>query len=166
MSLLRVAAAPMRSAPGDVEANLADALRLVDEAACAGANLLVLPEACLTGYRSQRPAELAVDSDCEACASLEEAARRRGIAASYGFIERNPDGPPFVANVVTDGARRLVYRKTNLGEKERGAFSPGNELPVERIAGVAVGVHLCWESHLAHLAEKLRANGAELLLVP
>ena len=47
---LKIAAVQMRSDYGDVEANLAKAERLINEAAQAGAKLAVLPELFNTGY--------------------------------------------------------------------------------------------------------------------
>lgn len=166
MRAMRVAAVPMQSAIGDVQGNLARLVALVGQAAQAGCDLLVLPEACLTGYSSARADEIAVDAGCEACRELERAAQGAGVAVCYGFVERNPQGRPFVTQVVCDGASALVYRKTHLGQREQEAFAAGDDLPVAQVAGACVGVHLCWESHLPQVAATLRAKGAELLLVP
>ena len=166
MKPVRVAVAAMRSVVGDVEGNLGRALRLLDEAAGEKADLLVLPEACLTGYDAARAALIAIEQTDEACAALEAHAAQQGVALCYGLIERNPGGAPFVTQVTTDGTARLVYRKTHLGRTERGVFSAGDELPVAQVAGAAVGVHLCWEAHLPQIAGTLRAKDAELLLIP
>jgi len=73
---------------------------------------------------------------------------------------------PFVTHVVTDGTKRLVYRKTHLGPHEQDFFTAGNHLPVETIADVRMGVHLCWEAHIPQIAATLRQRGAELIIAP
>ena len=73
---------------------------------------------------------------------------------------------PYVTYVVAGQEGRLVYRKTHLGSKEQQAFTAGDELPVARIAGVNVGVQLCWEAHIPDITTTLRAKGAELVLIP
>ncbi|HRS20984.1 MAG TPA: nitrilase-related carbon-nitrogen hydrolase, partial [Clostridia bacterium] len=45
-----IAAAQMNPLIGNLEANLKNTLRLIDEAADHGANLIVFPELCNTGY--------------------------------------------------------------------------------------------------------------------
>ena len=47
---LRVAAAQAESVPGDLAANVATAVPLVEQAADRGARVVVLPELFLTGY--------------------------------------------------------------------------------------------------------------------
>ena len=44
-----MAGAPASGSPGDVRKNEAEAGRLIDRAKAAGADLLILPELCLTG---------------------------------------------------------------------------------------------------------------------
>ena len=106
----------------------------------------------------------------------------KGIAAGHDHIERREStrverflggvsgiaspAKPYVTYVVAGQEGRLVYRKTHLGSKEQHAFAAGDELPVARIAGVDVGVQLCWEAHIPDITTTLRAKGAELVLVP
>lgn len=164
MEPIRVAAVQMLSKPGAVEANAGRLIWLMDRARAKGAQLLCFPEACLTGYRTFSPALIAVSSDDPVIAHVEHEAAKRRLAICYGYIEQGP-GLTYLTQVVTDGETRLVYRKTHLGHVE-GAFTAGDELPVAQIAGVTVGVQLCWESHIPDISTVLRAQGAELLLMP
>ena len=47
---VRVASVQMESAAGDKEANLRKVARFTEEAASRGAEVVVCPECCLTGY--------------------------------------------------------------------------------------------------------------------
>ncbi len=164
MEPIRVAAVQMLSKPGAVEANAGRLIWLMDRAKAQGVHLLCFPEACLTGYRAFSPALIALSPNDPVIAHVEHEAARRHLAICYGYIEQGP-GLTYLTQVVTDGEQRLVYRKTHLGHVES-AFTAGDELPVAEIAGVVVGVQLCWESHIPDISAVLRAQGAELLLVP
>ena len=167
MRELTIAVAQAASFPGCVDRNLDRLHSLAQECAEKEAGLLCLPEAFLTGYDRHAASEMALDAGDPRLEAAEAIACTTGVALSYGYIERNPrGGAPFVTHVVTDGTDRLVYRKTHLGPHEEGFFCVGDQLPVETVAGVRIGVHLCWESHIPQIAATLRHRGAELLIVP
>ena len=167
MRELTIAVAQAVSFPGETDVNLKLLQQLVGESMQQNADLLCLPEAFLTGYNRQLARDIALDAHDSRLTTVEAIARETGMALSFGYIERNPDeARPFVTHVVTDGTRRLVYRKTHLGPHEQDFFTAGNQLPVETIAGVRVGVHLCWEAHFPQVAATLRQRGAELLIAP
>ena len=167
MKELIVAGVQVAGALGAVSANVERMRLWVDRAASSGAQVVFFPECSMTGFEAKRASCLAIDPDDEVLSAFEGYAARRRIAVGYGFIERRDEThAPFNAYVVSDGENRLIYRKTHLGESERAFFSQGESLPVERIAGVCVGLQLCWEGHVPDIATALRAKGAELLLAP
>ena len=162
-----VAAVQMASPAGACEDNAQRMRTLLDEAAGQGAQLVFFPEACLTGYSTDRARDIALAADHACVRAVEEAARELGVAVGFGYIEAVGEGErPFVTYEVFDGARVLTYRKTHLGSREQGVFAAGDSLPVCQAAGACVGVHLCWESHLPDISTTLRARGAEILAVP
>ena len=180
MKELIVAAVQMESIFGDARANADRICKWMGEAVREGAQLVVFPECCLTGYSTARAREVALSDDDSVAVELERYASKLGIAVGYGYIERNglandplmqsalaDDGEkPYVAYVVAGPEGRLVYRKSHLGSREQQAFTAGNELPVARIAGVNIGVQLCWEAHIPDITTTLRAKGAQLVLMP
>lgn len=167
MRELTIAVAQAESASGRTDANLELLQELVNESKSKGAGLLCLPEAYLTGYNRHRARDIAIAADDPRLRRVERIARETGVAISYGYIEQNPQGErPFVTHVVTNGTERLVYHKTHLGPHEQAFFTPGEHLPTKTIAGVCVGVHLCWEGHIPQIAATLRKRGAELLIAP
>ena len=169
MKPLTIAIAQMHPALGDLDANQAAIEAFIAQASEQGAQLLCLPEACLTGYRTARSRGLAIAAGNQHAQAIEKYAREHGLTLSYGFIEENEDpaAAPYVTHVVC-GAQsgRVVYRKSHLGFVERNAFCAGSELVAGTVDGVCVGVQLCWESHIPDISSALRARGAELLLVP
>ena len=167
MQPLTIAVAQMRSTIGDVEGNAHAIERLLDRTAAEGARMLFLPEACLTGYNRDHAVDIALPDFAAAVRMVEENAQMRGVALSYGFVERDEaGGKPFVTQVLYDGNTRAKYRKSHLGPHERDAFQPGNRLLAAEIAGMRVGVQLCWEGHIPQIAATLRAQGAEVIAAP
>ena len=132
-----------------------------------GADIAFFPEGSLTGYTTEHAGEVALELANNASFELEERARSLGIAVGYGLAERDASTDAlYQTYVVADESARLVYRKTHLGRREQGAYSAGNDLPVADIAGIRLGVQLCWEGHIPDIATTLRSKGAELIVEP
>ncbi|MGQ9368264.1 carbon-nitrogen hydrolase family protein [Azospirillum sp. ST 5-10] len=146
--------------------------RAAAAAARRGAGLLVAPEMALTGYAIGADAvrRLAEPRDGPAAARAAAIARRSGVALLYGYPERGADGAVYnaVRLVDADGTARLDHRKTHLyGDLDRAAFAPGDRLaPVVAVAGLRVGVLICYEVEFPELARRLARDGAELIAVP
>ena len=167
MKEITVGAVQMASKMGDAAANAEVIVGWADRAARQGADLVFFPECSLTGYTTDRAAERAVRIDDEAACQVERFAAQRGIAIGYGFAEKREGfDKPFITYVVASADGRLCYRKTHLGASEAASYEAGDELVVAQVAGVRVGVQLCWEGHICDIATTLRAKGAELLLAP
>lgn len=162
-----VAAVQMASELGQAKLNAAYQCRWLERARVSGAQMVFFPECSLTGYSTTKAIDAAITTDDEAIALLEYHASMLGVVAGYGFIERDDMSDlPYITYVVSYGEDRLVYRKAHLGASEKPHFAQGNELPIINVAGVCVGVQLCWEGHIPDVAATLRSKGAELLLTP
>jgi NAD+ synthase (glutamine-hydrolysing) len=181
---LRLALAQVNPTVGDVDGNARIAAESIAEAEEAGAQLVVLPELCLSGYP---PEDLVMRRDfLEAvAAALDSVAADVGaITALVGFPERvaredasDPDPiiDPVAAPahnslaVISEGEVRAVYRKTHLPNyavfDERRYFEPGPEPLVIDVAGVPVGLTICediWVDGPPESAEV--AAGARLIV--
>ena len=143
---LRLALAQINTTVGDVEGNARIASEAIRGAREAGAQLVVLPELCLSGYP---PEDLVLRADFldaigEALEGL--AAETDGITALVGFPERiqrpedrtrnpiiDPVAPPAYNSlaVCAGGEVTAVYRKSHLPNyavfDERRYFEPGPE---------------------------------------
>jgi NAD+ synthase (glutamine-hydrolysing) len=149
---LRVALAQIDTTVGDFAGNA----RLVREATraakAAGAEVVVFPELCLTGYPPRDllevsdflPRQDAVFRDLVAPAEWS-----RGIAVVFGFVASH-DGPGAgrtnAAAVVQDGQVEVAH-KTLLPNydvfDERRYFDPGERPRVVKIKGQRVGLTIC-----------------------
>ncbi|MDR6951087.1 putative amidohydrolase [Ancylobacter sp. 3268] len=157
---------------GNPAANLDRLGAAAQHAAASGADLLLAPEMFLSGYNIGRAALQARAEAPDGPAARHAAilARRHGIALAYGYPERGPGGEIYNAARLVDrtGAVRLTYRKTHLyGSLDRDMFAAGDGLgEVAEIAGLKVGLLICYDIEFPEAARALALAGADVILVP
>lgn len=169
----RVALVQMTCTPADRADNLARAEAAVGRLA-GRAELACLPEAMDLGYDAERVGdrmfELAEPIPGPTSERLGELARGAGIALVAGLVERDPDVPELLYDtaVLLERDGRLVgrYRKTHLYPTEHRWFRPGGELPVFPLAGLRVGVAICFELAYPAIFSTLARRGAQLIVNP
>jgi len=176
-SRLRVAAVQMSSA-GDRDANLADADRLVREAAARGARLVVLPEKwpLLASGEDMRLAAEPLDGPIAGWARA--CARELGIDLVAGsFSELGEDGRAHNTSlhVGPDGELRARYRKIHMFDvvvdgveyRESDDEEAGEEVVVSATDdGVELGLSICYDLRFPELYRILALRGARVLAVP
>jgi predicted amidohydrolase len=156
---------------GDVDANLGRCLEAMDEAARAGAALLVLPECALTGYMYHAREEVAAVALDVAGAEVEtvaENARRLGVTTVVGLLEADDDRLYNTAAMATADGRVVVTRKTHLPMLGADRFvSPGAALgPVVTTSAGCIGVAICYDFRFPEVCRSFALAGAELIAVP
>jgi predicted amidohydrolase len=171
MTTLTVAAAQIACLPGDLQANLASHLAMIETARRRGVDLLVFPELSLTDYLAA--------PDCAALAMMRDEAALTLIAkmagpmtVSVGFIERARDGRVFNAQALLAGGEVLaVHRKLNLPGygclREDEVYAAGDALDAVPLAGGwRVATLICADSWNPALPWLAALSGANLLLQP
>lgn len=149
--------------PGAVRENVARAAGIVREHPQAG--LAVFPELYVGGYDTSTAAELAVAIDGPELAPLYEAAREAQTGILVGLSERRAGRPANSLLAIDAGGRPAgVHRKTALWGGEEAAFEPGDSMTVVELAGLRIGLMICYEIEFPELARALATAGAELLV--
>lgn len=166
MNSLSIALVQMESRVGDVAGNLTAMKRIMRAAKEQGAQIVLFPEASLTGYSSARAAEIALLPSCAQVRELFDLADFLGIAVCFGFFERAESGEVLIAQPLHTAGATLWHRKTHLGKKEQATIQPGQTLETIDVCGVRVGVQVCWETHFSELSTIQRMQGAEVVLMP
>ncbi|MCX7029296.1 MAG: carbon-nitrogen hydrolase, partial [Spirochaetes bacterium] len=118
---LALACAQFVAAPAEVPVNLAKVDALAREAAARGAEVVVFPELCLSGYLPAGEIErFAVALDGPEVSRVAGTAHAARIAIALGFAERAPDGPLYssIVFIGPDGAVVAVQRKAHLFGQE------------------------------------------------
>jgi NAD+ synthase (glutamine-hydrolysing) len=161
---LRLALAQIDPTVGDVEGNVRLISEAIERGRDAGAQAVLLPELCVSGYP---PEDLVLRGDFLDAVreGLEEVASgTEGIVALVGFPERrarsqeevehfdaliDPLPPPAYNSlaVLSEGELQAVYRKCELPNygvfDERRYFEPGTEPAQIEIDGVPIGLTVC-----------------------
>jgi predicted amidohydrolase len=172
MNVVRVGLAQLRCQPLDVVANVAATVQAAREAARAGAAVVVIPELASSGYVLDQDliGSLAESTDQPgpALTAWRECAHELGITLVAGFPERH-NGRIFnsAAVIGPDGDIAEVYRKLHLFSGEHGIFEPGDRgLPVVEVAGVCIGVLICYDLRFPEAVRLLALQGADIIAVP
>ncbi|MFD2264867.1 NAD+ synthase [Lacibacterium aquatile] len=170
--MLALALAQINPTVGDIAGNLALIRKARAEAATQKADLVVLPELCLSGYPPEdlvlKPAFLA------ACRKAIEDLAQDTLDGGPALLVGTP--------MEVDGARRNVVVLLDAGEiqavrlkhdlpnygvfDEKRVFSPGPLPGPISFRGYRLGVLICEDLWKPDVAEALAETGAEILIVP
>ena len=188
MSELRVAVVQSGGCGPDKEANVERLVGLIDRAAEGGADLVVLPELATTPYfagtRNARWYEWAETIPGPATERFADAARRNGTAVIVGLFERTAAGALHNSAVVIDRDGTVVpglrpdgftvpaYRKTfvpsvvtsDIDVDEKFYFSPGQGPCTFDVAGVRLGIVICYDRSFPELWQALVRLGVEVIV--
>jgi predicted amidohydrolase len=167
----QIACAQLAPVFGDVDANRARAAEAVQSAARAGADLVVLPELCTTGYAfadESEACELGEPADGPTLAQWRALAAANQVVIVGGFCEIDAEGSPRNSALVVDhdGSSRL-YRKAHLWDREQLIFVAGNEPPpVIGTSAGRVGIAICYDAFFPEVMRGLALAGADVIAVP
>jgi predicted amidohydrolase len=163
---LTIGVVQMESDPGDVEANLARAERLVAAAAARGANFAVLPEMCTTGgFDSEDLPTLAESIPGPITERLGALAARHRLHLVAGLPEQD-GGRYFNSSVLLspEGQLRGAYRKVHLFSSERRVFGSGDQPAIFDTALGRVALTICYDLVFPEYIRDLVLRGAELIV--
>ena len=179
---MQVAAIQMTSGP-DLDANLAQAGRLVDQAVAAGAQWAATPE--MTGglFADRRAAQAAAmpETGHPALAFFADLAKTRKIWLVIGSLSiRLPDDPSerlanrcYVFNSLGEIAAR--YDKIHLFDavvgdgqpyRESDSYCPGNQPGLVTTPWGKIGLSICFDLRFPALYRHLAQQGARVMMVP
>ena len=176
MRKVKVAAVQMRCTR-DVNMNIANAEKLVREAAADGAQIILLPELFERQYFCQerqyeyyefaKPVE-----ENDAVKHFAKVAEELKVVLPISFYEK--DGKRLfntVAILDADGTNLGIYRKTHIPDdhyyQEKFYFTPGDTgFKAFKTRYGTIGVGICWDQWFPESARCMALQGAELLFYP
>ncbi len=172
IALAQVAVGPQR------EENVQRALRMMADAAQAGAQLIVFPEMSVDPFFPQYRAEkrffdwgVAVPGPL--ANRFQQQATTLGLAAVINLFERAAPGryydcsPVFGAAGDYLGKQRMTHILEGPGYNERYYYWPGDSgYPVFDVGPARIGVAICYDRHFPELMRALALAGAEVIVVP
>jgi predicted amidohydrolase len=174
-----VVAAVQLTSGSDPEENVEAAIALVERAATSGAKYVQLPEYFNYLGPSSGFAAAAESIPGPTTARLARVARSHGIVLHIGsMLETSSSAQKFFnTSVVIDGAGEIVatYQKAHLfdidvpGEvahRESDSISPGVQLVVAEVAGLRLGLSICFDVRFPEMYRQLALHGATVLAIP
>jgi len=168
---MRVAVAQIEPRLGEKERNLEVCVGRMEEAAAAGAQLLVLPECAIPGYMfgsADEALPFAEEIPGPSTELLERECARLGLHVVCGMLERDGDALRNSAVLVSpDEGLAGTYRKTHLPFLGVDRFVvPGDELPVWETPLGRIGIEICYDLRFPEVTRTLALHGADLIAHP
>jgi len=166
----RIAAVQMDIRIGDCDSNLANVEAKTKEAAADGAQLIIFPEAVITGYCYESLEEALAHVEPAPAGSIERITslcRELDVFVAYATLERTGDDQ--VRNVAFLLGRDGVvgrYDKAHLPFMGVDRFTTaGNDAPeVYEVAGIRVGMIICYDLAFPEITRSLALAGADLIV--
>ena len=169
-SKLRIACLQMEPIVGRKEHNVERSLELIERAAAGGANLVVLPELCNSGYVFETREEAnalaeEVPGGPTTKAWMQIAAKHKLVIVA-GIAEREGDSLYNAAAIVGPNGLLGRYRKNHLWGAENLFFEPGNlGMPVFRTGAGRIACAICYDIWFPETFRLAALQGADLLCV-
>jgi predicted amidohydrolase len=168
---IKIACIQMQPAIGNVEANVAHSVALIDRAVGLGARLVVLPELCNSGYMFQSREEAFAASEPVPAGptvrAWSETAARHKLHLVAGICER--DGAKLFNSAVLIGPAGYIgtFRKVHLWNEENLYFEPGDlGFPVFHTAIGRIGMAICYDGWFPETYRLCALQGADIVCVP
>ncbi len=168
---VRIACIQMEPVVGDKARNVAHSLALIGEAADEGAQLVVLPELCNSGYvfNSMEEARALAEPvpGGSSVAAWSEIAAARQLHLVAGINEA--DGDTLYNSSVLIGPDGYIgtFRKVHLWNQENRFFTPGNlGFPVFDTAVGRLGTMICYDGWFPESYRECALQQADIVCVP
>ncbi len=164
----RTAILQMRSAGRQYQNSTELVLRKMQEAAEHEAQLLLLPEAFLTGYELPLRNDEALKDGSPYLRQLCDAAKRLRIGVVATALTKGRHKPRNSAYVIDQtGTIRMKYSKVHTCDfADEACLESGEGFSVCDFHGVRLGVMICYDREYPESARILMLQGAEIILVP
>jgi predicted amidohydrolase len=161
----------MQPSFGDVASNTARTLQFIERAADQGANLVVLPELCNTGYvfstREEAFAVAETIPDGPTVAAWMQCAARHRLHLVAGICERSGSKLYNSAVVIGPTGYLGTFRKVHLWNEENLYFEPGDlGFPVFHTPIGRLGVAICYDGWFPETYRMCALQGADIVCVP
>lgn len=168
---MRITCVQVATVDGEIKANRARALCLTEQALTSSPDLVILPELVTTGYCTDDYTALAEPNDGPTVRGFSELAASSGACIVIGLVTLAAGGRPQNGSVLV-GPRGVIgtYAKSHMcvnddpRVNESTAFARGEALGLFDLAGVRIGVMICYDGQHGELPVALVARGADLLV--
>lgn len=170
-SVIKVACIQMEPKFGEVDRNIQISIERIEKAVQQGANFIVLPELCNTGYvfNTRKEAFLLAETIPEgpSVKAWCKAAETYNVYIVAGITEK--DGNVLYNSAVFVGPEGYIgtYRKNHLWNEEKLFFEPGDlGFPVFKTKVGKIGILICYDMWFPEGYRYYASQGVDLVCVP
>jgi predicted amidohydrolase len=167
---MRIACVQTNVAFNDPAENLRTALAHIETLAAERVDLIVFPEAYLTGYcvsSADEAADIAIPCTSAIFEELQDASDLHKVHLIAGFAENEKGIVRNTAVLVAPDEPRRFYRKTHLPELGLDHFvKPGDDLPVFETPFGKIGILICFDLRAPEPSRILALKGADIIVLP
>lgn len=169
---IKLALAQMSSKRENKEKNLRKIVEFTNKAKEQGADLVIFPELCLTGYvLHDQIYELAEVVPGPSTARVEKLANKTGMHIIFGMPELSGKTKATIFNTAVFvgpegfiGKFRKMYLPTHSVFEEKRYFRPGYQTAVFNTAVGNIGLFICYDIFFPEVCRLTRLKGGELLV--
>ncbi|PXY15925.1 amidohydrolase [Corynebacterium striatum] len=163
---------------GDIEENLELAVEKIREAAEGGAQLIVLPEATSQAFGAGRLDKQAQGLEGNFVTTIRAVAQQLGVTVVLGMfspadtVERDGKtinrvrNTALIAGPDVLGGYDKIHTYDAFNYKESDTVRPGEALVAFDVAGITVGVAICYDIRFPEQFKELARQGAQVIVVP
>lgn len=167
--LVKIALGQFKSTQGDTQANLRKMLSMTDQAAEAGADLVVFPELAYNGYfcPSYQMQQTAEPQDGPFAQQLRKKAKEKRVHIIAGYAETGPVvGKIYNSCIFIDDNGEVIenMRKVYVWGEEKLKFAEGDRFPVVKTKFGNVGLLVCADVEYPEPARIEALKGADLIV--
>lgn len=163
---MKIGLVQMNCRKTDIAQNLHKMRKYIEAGVVLDCQLFAFPEMNLTGYANPglRP-ESILTLDAPEVREVVRWTKEFPICIIFGIIEANPNGKPYITQIVAAAGQILrVYHKIHVVDEELPLFEPGHdEVCTFDFAGFHLGVAVCADIDRPDIFARLATAGAGLV---
>ena len=163
--MVRIGLIQMFCEKAAIAENLEGTEGCLDEVVAYDLDIVCFPEMSTTGYADPTKfADAVIRLDGVEVGQLLEMTRGKSTTVLAGLIEENPQGKPFITQIVVQDRRLLgFYRKKRIVDEEADWFSPGESISTFTHGEVPFGVAICADISSPEVFAECARQGARIV---
>jgi predicted amidohydrolase len=168
MSKLRFSLLHLALKPGALLLNYTLVERGIRVAAASGADWVITPELCISGYQFIDVIGtdwIAVHPD-QWTNNIRQLAKALELAILFGHVERGCDDKFYNCGFIVDARGSIIGHHRKINTHAEYWASPGQGTEPTNWQGLKLGTMICADAYTKEIACTLRSKGAQLLLSP
>ncbi len=165
MKNIKLGLVQMQCPKGEITANLAITRKYIKEAVSNDVDFVCFPEMSITGYVNAKDYPNALlNLDSAEVDEFLKMTKGNDITAIAGIAEKNPNGQPFITQIIAYHGKLFgYYRKTNIAKDEKGFYTAGSKISTFKHPKINFGVAICADIDKREIFEEYAKQGVEIV---